>query len=476
MRNVNAQSSFADLEFLHQGVRLDGVLLALSNFLDPNEQLVSLVHQDLIRGLKSPKTGREGLDAVRVLRSFLLRRIQNWDFRELRERIADGISLRQFTTFYSEPVPSYRAFHSAFTRLTPLTVRALNQAVVQAAVALGIDASPTLRVDTTVTETDIHHPTDSSLLWDGVRVLCRLVSQVGQIAPELTQGFHDHTRRARRRMQEISRLEQRERQRRQKRKYRDLVKVTEETVAQARIVAQRAEQVQLPDLMHEMKLRGLKAEILLYCERVERVLSQTRRRVFEGQQVPVEEKIFSLFEPHTDLIKRGKVQKPVEFGHKIFLAETRSGLVTDYRVLKGNPSDEHQVAPSLEHHQQLFGAAPKLYAADRGFYSQANLDRCAQAGVEAVCIPYRGPQRTAEREAVERSRPFKKGQQFRAGIEGRISVLFRGRGMKRCLDEGWERFELFVGAAVLANNLLVIARHLSKKRHRSSRGRSARRL
>jgi IS5 family transposase len=157
------------------------------------------------------------------------------------------------------------------------------------------------------------------------------------------------------------------------------------------------------------------------------------------------------------MIKRGKVNKPVEFGHKVFLAESEQGLITDYEILQGNPNDEDHVLPSLEHHQELFGDAPNWYGADRGFACPQNECACRQAGLAVIAIPQCGSQKTPERAACEKSAAFKKGQRFRAGIEGRISVLFRGRGMKRCLDHGRERFELLVAAAVLANNLLRIA-------------------
>jgi len=160
--------------------------------------------------------------------------------------------------------------------------------------------------------------------------------------------------------------------------------------------------------------------------------------------------VYSIFESHADLIKRGKARQPVEFGHKVFLAESAQGLITDYQVLDGNPADTTQVRPSQARHRQTFHCAPDLYAGDRGFYSAENLDECQKAGVSQVSIPQRGGQKTAEREALERSPAFKKGQRFRAGIEGRISVLFRGRGMKRCRAQGRERFEVLVGAAVLA--------------------------
>src|SRR6266571_121882 len=163
------------------------------------------------------------------------------------------------------------------------------------------------------------------------------------------------------------------------------------------------------------------------------------------------------------LTRRGKVQTPIEFGHKVFLAESAQGLITQYDVLKGNPNDEQHVVPSLERHKQAFGRAPELYGADRGFYSEKNVTSCKQDGVTVESIPQRGGHKTPERAAHEKSADFKEGQRFRAGIEGRISVLFRGRGMKRCLAEGIERFELLVGAAVLANNLMKIAALLAKR-------------
>ena len=203
-----------------------------------------------------------------------------------------------------------------------------------------------------------------------------------------------------------------------------------------------------------------------YAPLADRVLSQARRRVLEGEQVSAQEKLYSIFEPHTDLIKRGKTNTPVEFGHKVLLAESRRGLITDYQILDGNPPDEAQVEPSLQRHRQQFGTVPRLYATDRGFYSPHNVTLVSTAGVALESIPQRGGRKTPQRAAYEKSRRFKRAQKFRAGIEGRISVLGRGRGMKRCLLRGRDGFEVLVGAAVLANNLLVIAAYLKRKAER----------
>jgi IS5 family transposase len=468
-RSMSSQISFADLEFLDQGVRLEPMLQAISDFIDGHGHLIDKVRRDLERGLKNPKTGRSGLTAQQVLRSFVLQRVKNWDYRELRERIADGYTLRRFTRFYSHIVPKHDAFNRAFNRLTPASLEVINERVVQSAVALGLENGKKLRVDTTVVETDIHHPTDSSLLWDTVRVVTRLVGNLDDLLPHGVQGFTNRNRSARRRMQEIQRMTPKERHQRLIRKYRELIRITEQVVGNAREVLKKTERVSSIDLMTEIAIKALRKQIDHYRGLGDRVIDQARRRVLDGEQVPNEEKIFSIFETHTDLIKRGKTLKPVEFGHKVYIAESAKGLITQYRVLDGNPSDDAHVKSSLLRHQETFGNAPNVYSADRGFFSQANIEKCKGAGVELVCIPQRGGKKTPAQESYEKSPSFKRGQRFRAGIEGRISVLFRGRGMKRCLAEGRERFELLVGAAVLANNLMVIARLLMEKQKRRYR-------
>lgn len=463
MRPAARQVSFADLEFLQQGVELAPTLKAIAAFLDQQSAIVRRVRRDLLRGLKRPRTGRTGLTAPQVLRSMILMRVKNWDYRELRERIADGYTLRHFTDFHSQRVPKHDAFNRAFNRLTPDTLQAVNEAVIQAAVSLGLEDGTKLRVDTTVVETDIHHPTDNTLLWDSVRVLTRLVRKLDTVLPDGVGAFTNRTRAARRRMQAIQRMTARERHRHQVRTYRALIRVTAQVVAEARAVVQRTARGRGLGLIAQVAVDALRGEIARPCELGTRVVSQASRRVLQGEQVPTEEKLYSIFEPHTDLIKRGKVLKPVEFGHKVFLAESGRGLLTQYRVLSGNPADQIHVKPSLDRHKITFDSAPQLYSSDRGFFNEENLRTCQSAGVALTCIPQSGGKRSAERDALEKSRAFKQGQRFRAGIEGRISVLFRGRGMKRARVEGREHFELLVGAAVLANNLLVIAELLRRQ-------------
>jgi Transposase domain (DUF772) len=212
-RIAERQISFADWELVRQGLCLEPLLRAISDFLDEQKDIIEQVRSDLTRGLKKAETGRSGLTPQQVLRSLVLMRVKNWNYRELRERIADGCTLRQFTDFYCLPVPRHDAFHRGFNRLTPETLKAINDLVVQAAVELGLEDGQKLRVDTTVVQTDIHHPTDNTLLWDVVRVVTRLIGRLAEaLERRRIKGFRDRTRSARRRMQEIQRMTTRQRQ------------------------------------------------------------------------------------------------------------------------------------------------------------------------------------------------------------------------------------------------------------------------
>jgi IS5 family transposase len=331
-RLAEPQISFADLEFLTQEIDLDPILKRICEILDDHPKIAKLVGKDLERGLKKPRMGRSGMTAPQVVRSLILMRVKNCDYRELRERIADGYTLRRFSGFYSRRVPKHDAFNRAFNKLHPKTIQAINDLVLKAAVDLGLEDGKRLRVDTTVTETDIHHPTDNTLLWDVVRVLTRLIGRLGKLLPNGIDNFTNRTRSARRRMQEIQRMTARQRFTQQKGKYRQLIGITQQVVHNARGVLEKTKDQCAVDLMDDLVIGELRRKIDHYCQLGVRVIDQSSQRVLKGEQVPTEEKIYSIFEPHSDLIKRGKVQKPMEFGHKIFLAESARGLITQYRA------------------------------------------------------------------------------------------------------------------------------------------------
>jgi IS5 family transposase len=451
-------------ELRHLGIVLPPEFLSISDLIDGSKEMVDMVAVDLRRGLKNPLTGRNGMTPSQVLRSFILSRINNWDLRELRESIHNSITWRKFCEFDYHIVPKHDAFNRAFNRLTATTMKKLNELVIDMAVRLKIMDASKMRVDTTVVQTDIHFPTDATLLWDVVRVLNRLVKQLGRsFGKELIATFRNRTRSARRRMQALQRMTKRQRSEAQVRVYRELIKIATGVVEDARLVLKRTQKIRGKDMISLVEIESLREEIEKFCKLGDQVIDQTARRILCDEKVPAEEKIYSIFEPHTDMIIRGKAQTPVEFGHKTFLAECCNGLVSQYGVLDGNPADEGHVVGSLAIHIETFGSAPQVYAGDRGFYSPQNVKACEDVGVKVVSIPQRGGKKTPKREEYEKSQEFKRGQRFRAGIEGRISVLFRGRGMKRCLTHGRERFEVFVGVSVLANNLLRIADVLTKR-------------
>jgi len=479
VRPTASQPTFADLERRAE-YRLNPVLKSIDEVLDKQGELVELVREDLQRGLKKANLGRTGMNPSQVLRSLVLMRIKNWDYRELQERIEDGVSLRFFTGFESVTVPKHDAFNRAFKRLTVETLRTVNECVIQAAVGMGLEDGKQLRVDTTVVETNIHYPTDATLMWDASRTIQRLMKKLGAKIPGKRARVRNRNISGRRRMQQLQRMTAQERSRSQVRKYREMIGIVEGVitdgeglVAKARKALAREKRPLSKDAA--TRIEKLSKELEEYCQRGRQVVDQSRRRVLEGEQVPSDEKIYSVFESHTAVIKRGKAQKPVEFGRKVFLQESGNGLITDYRILVGNPGDGSHVSVSLEHHRKMFDCVPELYASDRGFFSAENVKACQEAGIKHVCIPHKGGGRSDEQTAKERTKDFKQGQRFRAGIEGRISVLFRGRGMKRCLAKGPVAFEVLVGAAVLTNNLIRIAQLLEEraKKRRSKKSKPA---
>ncbi len=447
---------------------MNPALKAVHEVLDKHGELVELVRADLQRGLKKARVGRIGMNPSQVLRSLVLMRIKNWDYRELQERIEDGVSLRFFSGFESVTVPKHDAFNRAFKRLTAETLRMINECVIRAAVEIGLEDGKQLRVDTTVVETNIHYPTDATLLWDAARTIQRLMKKLGEKLPGKRARIRNRNTSARRRMQQLQRMTAQERSQSQVRKYREMIGIVEAVLADGEGLIAKAQKALAREKRPLPKatatpIEKFSKELEEYCQRGRQVVSQTRRRVLEGEQVPSDKKIYSVFESHTALIKRGKAQKPVEFGRKVFLAESGRGLITDYRILDGNPCDGSHVAGSLDRHRTTFQCVPELYASDRGFFSSENVKACEEAGVQQICIPHKGGGKSAEQIETERTKTFKQGQRFRAGIEGRISVLFRGRGMKRCLAKGPVGFEVLVGSAVLTNNLLRIAQLLEEK-------------
>ena len=415
---------------------------------------LDLAESDLLQGARAD-TGREGMTAEQTVRALVIKQMKGYTYEELAFHLADSATYRRFCRFgVGDKVPRKSALQDNIKRLRPATIEAVDRCVLGLAKAEGFEDGRRVRGDCTVVETNIHGPTDSSLLNDVVRVLTRLLKQAEQEVGTLSAHWCDHTRRARKRTFGISNA------RGAKQRivlYRDLLVVTRQAVGYAEVVAQELE-LWWPedgDLLRFLRVADIRTQLLHFVDLAERAIDQAERRVVLGEQVPASEKLFSIFEPHTDIILKGG--RDPEYGHKVFLTSGRSGLVLDSLVLKGNPADATLIESFLERHVAFFGGPPRQVAFDGGFTSRDNLDYLKAEGVQDVAFHKKRGLRVAD--MVRSSWLYRQLVRFRSGIESGISFLKRCLGWARCLWRGFQSFAAYVKAGVLTCNLLVFARH-----------------
>jgi IS5 family transposase len=451
---------------------MDPILSALDQVMD-DERLLLLAWNDWVaRRPNCLKTGRRSTPVEALLRLQAVRRLYRWAYRTVHSQVKGSLALRQFTRVYGHKVPNHATMNDWERALKPTTVRLINQRVVELAVEYDVTEGKKLRTDGTVVETNIHYPTDSSLLADSVRVLGRMLSAgrelVGDVPGVPKSLFVNRTRSTKRLAREIGQTARKAKKGAKikpkiRKLYKKLLKTTQETVDHARQA--------IPVLKQYGELAGqaLAVSLIHYIALVERVIDQAYRRVVLGKQVPAAEKLVSLFEPHTAIIRRGKpAPRDTEFGRKVWLDEVDGGIITDYRILLGNPPDDEQFEDSLHNHLNLFSRPPDLTSTDRGVFSSANEKAAREAGVKQTCMPQPG-QRTPERIEHEQQQWFRLARRFQAGVEGRISVIKRARQLDRCLDKGEAGFEKWVGWGCIVNNLIAIARAILKPRRRKRR-------
>jgi IS5 family transposase len=393
-----------------------------------------------------------------ILRMAVTQQIEELSLRDLIVRIDDSQMLRFFCRFYDDALPAHNTYATLVNLLRPETWEKINEVVVRYARKRKKCAGKKLRVDTTAVETDVHYPTDSSLLYDSVRVLTRTLGYMRKVSPAVVGPHRGRVKDTKRLVYRLVRGGAKLHEGTRKKLYRKLIAGTERVMAWAAEVRARVA-AGVPaemGLLAQLELKSWAADLEKYLPLAAKCVKQARERVLEGKPVPNEKKIFSIFEPHTELLIRGKKGKAVEFGHMVELRQVDGGLITHYRVHERRPAEAPLLVPAVEAHQELFGRVPEVCAADRGFYAKEELQKVEVLGVKEVCVPKKG-KRTAAEEEREHSRWFKRGQAFRAGIEGMISVLKRGYGWRRCLREGFARFESWVGGGVLARNLVWLA-------------------
>ena len=458
---LQRQASLFGFAFFKELTHLQDPTLGQIDLLLDDPELVAICSRALAgRGQRSLDFGRSTIAPDRLLRCVVLKHLKGWSFRGLEEELRANLLYRRFTRFYEDPIPDHTVFSRLFALLGTEGPQALHAQVVTRAKALCIARGHCLRTDTTAVETNIHHPSDSSLLADSLRVLSRSLKTIRQNCREGGWRVVDHARATKYRLLEIARaarLLNEAGQQRLKKSYGRLLRLTRAVTSQARAVLNRLSRGELnarPDAVS----RVLRQESSLrhYLPLVERVIAQTQARVFQSQN-HFPEKLLSLFEPHSVVIRKGKPHKPNEFGRLVRIDEVENGIVSGHEVSAGNRADQQQWAPALEHHVALFGRAPRLAAADRGYWSAHNERLAAEMGVEQTVLPGRGPL-SAERAVRQKKRWFRRGQAWRAGIEPRIATLKHRFGMQRAFYKGEAGFQRHVAFCVLAHNLVAMSR------------------
>jgi len=428
-----------------------------------DEELIGLVYEAL--GRRCPQSrvrGRRGTPAEVVLRLMILKHVRDWSFETLEREVRANLVYRRFTRIGGEKVPDEKTLARVMRALGPEVVEEINRRLVQMAQQRRVVKGRKMRVDTTVVETNIHYPTDSSLLGDGARVLTRTMKRIKGALGGGKRRVRNRMRSVKKKVMAIALASRQkgpagEEQRRQE--YRKLLRVTRQIVYQAEWVKQEVEA--LPR-RPRAALKPLQEKLQMMTERVQQVVRQTKARVMEGV-TQSKEKIVSVFEPQTEIIRKGKANKPTEFGKLIKLQEAEHQIITHYEVYAARPSDAEVLVGAVQEHKARLGRSPELVAADAAFYTQEN-ERAVQAlGVKRVSIPNRRT-RSEERRRHQKRRWFRKGQKWRTGCEGRISVLKRRHGLNRCRYRGFAGMQRWVGLGVIADNVINIGRYLARQR------------
>lgn len=425
-----------------------------------DDQLLEIVHAALSQRCKKSKTrGRPGASAEVILRLLLLKHIRDWSYEELTREVRANLVYREFTRIGGGKVPDDKSMSRFGRQLGPEVVEKLHQRVVSIAQEKKIIQGRKLRVDTTVVESNIHYPTDSTLLSDGVRVLTRVMKKVTEVVGQVGAQLRDRTRSVKHRILEIARASRDKSEKGQQKltaAYGKLLETTSRVVGQAKkFSAEIAGKIKRGPRKVMQKARRQLDEMI---PRLQQVLRQTRQRVLHGD-TRAEGKIVSVFEPRTEVIRKGKAGKPTEFGKMVKIQEAENQIVTHYEVFEERPSDSALLTPSIERHIQQFGHAPRMAAADAGFFSAANEAKAEELGVKWVAVPSQAT-KSQQRKQRQKKRWFKKAQKWRTGCEGRISVLKRRHGMNRSRYKGTAGMRRFVGLGVIADNLINIGHAL----------------
>jgi IS5 family transposase len=423
-----------------------------------DEAVIEVVARALeVRWPQSRRRGRPGTPADVVIRMLILKHLFDWSYDDLEREVRANLVYRMFTRIDAGDVPDAKTILKIARALGPDVIEQLHRQVVEVAKRAGVTHGRRFRIDTTVVETNVHYPTDSTLLQDGIRVLTRTMRRASAALGDRSGRIRNRLRSVTRRVLIIG-YEARSPKTRDAlvKSYRTLMATTRAVLRDtATMVRRLGQRVRTASPQVQPILQRAQNQLLAMRPLVQRVVSQTRARVLGGD-THVPDKVLSIFEPHTATIRKGKIAKPNEFGNLITIQESEHQIITAYEVHAGRPADVALWTPALDRHQTIFGRAPDLAAGDRGFSSAANEQAAIGRGVRRVVLPRRGP-KSRTRRAYERQRWFRRGQRWRVGCEGRISVLKRRHGLDRCRYHGEEGMHRWVGLGIIANNLVSTA-------------------
>ena len=428
-----------------------------------DDALLTLIQQELMKRCKKSKTrGRKATPVEVILRMMLLKHVRDWSFEILSREVRANLVYREFTRVGGNKVPDEKTMGNLARQIGPELVEKLHKRFVEIAKENRIVAGQKMRLDTTVVETNIHYPTDSTLLGDGVRVLTRLMKRVTQVAGKVGTKLRDRSRSVKLKVLAIARASRNKTkagQEKMKAAYLKLIDMTSRVVGDARKFSR--EIAGGTKKGTRKVLQRTKKQLDQMIVRVQRVLHQTRERVICGN-TKTPNKVFSVFEIHTELIRKGKAHKENEFGQLVLVQEAENQIITHYQVCDQRPADSTLFVPALEKHIELFGTAPKAVAADPGFFSAANEAKAEELGVKRISIPSLGTKSKARKE--KQKRPwFKELQKWRTGCEGRISVLKRRHGLERSRYKGPDGMKRWVGLGVIADTVIQIGTQLAKQ-------------
>jgi IS5 family transposase len=429
-----------------------------------DETVIEVVAQALERRWpQSRRRGRLGTPAEVVIRMLILKHLFDWSYDDLEHEVRANLVYRAFTRIDAGDVPDAKTILKIARSLGPEVIDQLHRQVIEVAKRAGVTHGRRFRIDTTVVETNVHYPTDSSLLQDGVRVLTRTLQRASGALGDPRGRVRNRLRSVGRRTLMISRQARSPETRDALvRSYRRLMATTRAVVRDATTMVRRISQRlrHAPPAVVRTLIQA-RARLQQMQPLVGRVLAQTRARLLGGNNYVVD-KVLSVFQPHTEAIRKGKIAKPTEFGKLVTIQESEHQIITAYEVHDRRPADVTLWIPALDRHIAIFGRAPHIAAADRGFASATNEDAAVTRGVRRVILPRPG-RKTPARRAHERQRWFRRGQRWRVGCEGRISVLKRRHGLRRCRAQGREGMHRWVGLGVIADNLVTIARFTGRQ-------------